>query len=443
MKLTSFLLAAATCQSVLLTAQTPTPPPDNPLWQPTTELSERIPSWLQFDGTYRLRMEDQSGISFKDLSDSHLLGQLQFGVKLKPLSWLSFYGQTQDSRMYLNGAITKAPPYENTFDIHQVWGELGSLDRYHFKVRVGRQELAFGEQRLVGNSPWLNSPRVFDAGLATIAFKDFKVDAFTSSVVNSVDTFLDHHKQGNPFYGMYGSFAKLLPKATIEPYVFWRLAPVGYAATYANGVKGALDEKTYGFRIAGNLPAQLDYTVEMARQSGTLGPDSINAWAGHWVVGRTFKLILKPRLLAEYNYASGNANPNGYKISTFDQLYPSGHDKFGVVDQVGWRNIRDIRTGVQLKPLPKLNIAGIFHDFWLANAHDGLYASNGSVVAKSLSGAGGTHVGQELDIQGFYKYNKAVQFGLGFGHLMPGQFLKVTTPGKDYNYPFATLTYAF
>jgi hypothetical protein len=428
-------------QACLLSAQTATQ--DNDAWQPTAELNKELPKWLQFSGSYRIRIEEQDGIGFKSVTDTHALGQLVLGVKVQPTEWLSFFGQSQDSRIYLNGPVAKAPPYQNTWDLHQAWSEIGSTEKYHFRVRVGRQELAFGDQRLVGPSPWLNAPRVFDAALVTVLLGGIRVDSFASSVVNSVDGQLDHHKQGNPFYGAYGSLTKLIPNATVEPYVFWRLAPLGYSAAYASGIKGKLDEKTFGFRFVGKLPLAFDYGVEMARQTGSLGADSIGAWAGHWVVGRTFSANWKPRPLLEYNYASGSANPSGTKTATFDQLYPSGHDKFGLTDQAGWRNIRDLRTGVEFKPLTKLTVAGIYHDLWLANAHDGLYAATGAVVAKSLAGTAGTHVGQEFDLQGMYKYNKAVQFGLGYGHLAPGQFLRKTTPGHAYNYPFAALTYAF
>ena len=429
----------------MLTAQAPLaqPPADSSWWQPTAELNERLPPWLQLTGTYRVRIESQDGIGFKYVDDTHILGQFQVGLKLQPAQWLTFYAQTQDSRLYLNGPVAKTPPNQNTWDLHQGWGEIGRLSHGHFKIRIGRQELNFGDQRLVGAAPWLNSPRVFDAVLATIAYSGLQVDTFASSVVNSVTGVEDHHKQGNPFYGLYGSLTKLVPKAKVEPYVFWRLAPAGYTPAYANGFKGKFDEKTYGFRFVGTLPAQFDYGIEMAGQTGSIGADSISAWAGHWVVGRTFSVRWKPRLLAEYNYASGTANPNGTKISTFDELYPSGHDKFGLTDQVGWRNIRDLRTGLELKPTAKLTVIPIYHDLWLADAQDGLYNAPGAVVAKSLSGSAGTHVGQEFDIQGIYKWNKAVQFGAGYGHIAPGQFLKFTTVGHNYNYPYLTATYAF
>ena len=419
-------------------------PPNDSFFQPASELNRNLPKWLQFSGSDRVRAEDQEDLGFKpNHSDFHVLNQLWLGVAIRPVSWLSFFGQAQDSRIFLNGVVASKPPYENTWDIHQAWVQLGDAEKYPVTVRVGRQELNFGEQRLVGAAPWLNAPRIFDAALATLRFSGVRVDAFASSVVNPVDGRMDHHKQGNPFYGLYSTFGKLIPKASVEPYLFWRLAPVGYAAPYANGSKGSLNEGTFGVRIAGNLPLRFDYGTEMARQDGSLGSKTIGAWAGHWTAGRTFEAPLKPRLFVEYNYASGTANPSGNSIGTFDQLYPSGHDKFGETDQVGWRNIRDLRTGIDTKPLRRLTVSGIYHNFWLANAHDALYAATGAVVAKSLTGTAGTHVGQEADIEGLYKWNKAVQFGLGYGHVFTGEFLKKTTNGKDYSYPYVLTSYAF
>ena len=392
----------------------------------------------------RVRVEDQENIGFQsNHSDFHVLNRLWLGVAIRPKDWLTFFGQAQDSRMFLNGVVASAPPYENTWDLHQAWVQLGDAEKYPAAVRVGRQELNFGEQRLVGASPWLNAPRVFDAALATFRFTGVRVDASASSVVNSVDGAMDHHKQGSPFYGFYGTLGKVVPKASMEPYFFYRLAPVGYSAAYADGAKGHLNEGTFGVRFVGTLPGHFDYGTEMARQDGTIGSSEIRAWAGHWIVGRTFEAVLKPRVFFEYNYASGTSGNAANRVETFDQLYPSGHDKFGETDQVGWRNIRDVRTGAETKPLRKLSVSGIYHDFWLANAHDGLYSATGAVVAKSLTGTAGTHVGQEVDIEGIYKWNNAVQFGAGYGHFFTGEFLDKTTKGKNFSYPYFMTTYGF
>jgi len=167
-------------------------------------------------------------------------------------------------------------------------------------LEVGRQQLNFGEQRLIGAAPWLNAPRVFDADLATFRFpSSVRVDAFASSVVNYVNGQPDEIEPGNPLYGVYGTFGHAVSNASFEPYFFWRLTPTGYGAPYANGAKGHLDEKTFGFRWVGKLPADFDYDMEMARQYGEIGVHAISAWAGHWNAGRTFEVRLRPRIFVE------------------------------------------------------------------------------------------------------------------------------------------------
>ncbi len=90
----------------------------------------------------------------------------------------------------------------------------------------------------------------------------------------------------------------------------WRVAP-GNAQLSKNAGLGHLSEVTGGVRIAGMLPESFDYDIEMNKQAGSLGHDSIDAWAGHWNVGHTFEAAAsKPRVFGEYNNASGNKNPN-------------------------------------------------------------------------------------------------------------------------------------
>jgi hypothetical protein len=65
----------------------------------------------------------------------------------------------------------------------------------------------------------------------------------------------------------------------------------------------------------------------------------------------------QPRYVAEYNFASGDGNSRDGVHGTFDQLYASGHDKLDLADQVGWKNIQNIRTGVDIKVKPKWSVS--------------------------------------------------------------------------------------
>jgi hypothetical protein len=58
-------------------------------------------------------------------------------------------------------------------------------------------------------------------------------------------------------------------------------------------------------------------------------------------------------------------------------------------------------------------------------------------------GATSSHLGTELDLIADYKQNRHVTYGFGFCHLFTGEYLNQATHGKDYNYPFAYVTYVF
>jgi hypothetical protein len=407
---------------------------------PSSLLNQELPEWLHFSGEYRARLEGFDGGSFKpNTQDLYGLSRLRFGVAIQPTDWLRFVGQAQDSRVFWNDIVAAAPPYQDTFDLRVAYAEFGGATK-PVTLRVGRQELEFGEQRLVGSLNWTNEARTFDAVRATIHWQGYRLDAFASSLVVPVDGGFDHHAPGNDLHGLYGGIEKLVPNAVIEPYVLWRVAP---RQKNEDGKLGSLDTKTGGVRFAGKLPEAFDYSLEMAIQRGNIAADPVGAWAGHWNAGHTFAAAWQPRAFVEFNYASGDRNPHDSHIGTFDQLYPTGHDKYGMADQVGWRNIEDLRFGVETKPMHSLKASLVVNSWHLASATDGLYNAAGALLLRSTSGTAGTHVGEEIDAQGLWTVNKQVQLGAGIGHIFPGEFLKRTTPGHAYTFPYMMAIWAF
>jgi hypothetical protein len=257
------------------------------------------------------------------------------------------------------------PPFQNTWDIRQSYIELGDSENKPFGLSAGRQELLLGEQRLVGNALWTNTEHVFDAIRGTIrgtaGQAGYRIDAFAASVVNPATGARDHHRQGDNLHGLYGGIERLVPEATIEPYIMWRLQP---GVGNEHGVIAHLNEKIAGVHVTGKLPLGFDYGTEMVREFGSLGADRIRSWAGHWVVGRTAASVpFTPGVFAEFNYASGDRNSKDGTRGTFDQLYPSGHDLYGVADQAGWRNIKDTRAGIGVKPRGNVTASFEYNNF--------------------------------------------------------------------------------
>jgi hypothetical protein len=227
----------------------------------------------------------------------------------------------------------------------------------------------------------------------------------------------------------------------LEPYVFWR--ELGGVKSEA-GPFDKLNASTFGFRSAGKLPKNFDFIVETVGQMGSVGTDEVRAGAGNTVFGYTVaNSKFKPRLFAEYNYASGDNNAADGRRETFDQLYPTGHDKIGLNDQVGWKNISAARGGIELKPTAKMTLSGSYHSFWLADVHDSLYGANGASIVKVAAGTAGRHVGQETDSQLVFAVSPILQLSGGYGYLFPGQFLKNATPGQANQFTYIMAVYQF
>lgn len=413
-------------------AQTRTPATPQPV---PLGVNGQLASWLHVRGEFRTRIEGVLGSGFADNKDAYWMDRFRLNATVRPAKSLAFVVQAHDARAFHKTAGSQTAPFRDTLDLRMAYGEIGSKQT----VRIGRQEFAFGEQRLIGHLVWANTARSFDGARAMVKGKLGQIDAFAASVVTIDPKSFDKSGNGNLISGTYISLTTAIPKQTIEPYFFWRQSR--NVAAELGGI-ASLHQATSGIRMAGKMPWALDYSGELAVQTGSVGPDDVMAWAGHGVVGKTLKAA-PVRTFGEYNYASGDSSSTDGARGTFDQLYPTGHDKLGLSDQVGWRNIHNVRAGVEVRPASKWLVAGSYHSWWLASATDALYSASGAVVARSAAGIAGRYVGQEIDGQISYTYSPQLQIGGGYAHVIPGDFLKNTTPGRSYRAPYVMVTYVF
>src|SRR4051812_46193743 len=399
-----------------------------------------LPAWVSIGGQLRVRTESFTGGGFQpDNSDSYLLTRVLLNARVRPSNGTSLFVEGMDARGPWKNVTPAGAPFRDHADLRQLYGQVGA-DNGPAIIRAGRQELLFGDGRLVGPLLWANTARTFDAARGTLARNGYRVDAFAASVVRVQQDKFDRNAPGNNFYGVYGSAAKLLPKSVLEPFFFWRRQS---GLNSEAGVRSTLNFGTSGIRIAGK-PSSFDYDAQLVAQRGSLGDEPIRAWAGHGLVGYTLTATpLTPRLYAEYNQASGDTDPADNRKGTFDQLYPTGHDKYGLTDLVGWQNMKHVRTGLDLSISKRWAATARYSHYWLAEARDALYNGGGAVLARSPTGVAGSSVGQEVDLIASGKIQPTLGFSAGLGYFMPGTFLKITTPGKPYTYPYVMLTYDF
>ena len=392
-----------------------------------------IPSWLQVGGQVRGRFESPSGTSLTNNSpDAYYASRIRVDLGLKPTKWLRFFAEAQDARV---GAYNSAPApatLYNPMDLRQGYVELSFESRLAIKLRAGRQELAFGGERLIGPADWGMS-RTFDALDLGVSRGRAKLDLFAGSAVQIDSTRFDRHKPGEHFHGAYGGIREVLPGMNIEPYVLFKQNLLIKSET---GVLGDALVTSPGVRIAGRLPGRFDYVAEGIVQHGTYSSDNVSAHAYSGVAGWTVcNASWKPRLSAEYSYASGDPTQKDGSRNTFDQFYPSNHGYYGMIDQFGWKNLKNFRAGFDFIAAKKLKIRADYNDFNLATVQDSLYNSSGSSAVLNRK-ATSAHIGWELNTVALYQLNKYWKFGAGLGHLYAGDYLKQSNYRFGYTYPY-------
>ncbi len=404
-------------------------------------LNRELPKWIQFNGEYRARFEGFTHRAYSKGNDDHyLLNRVRFGFRVKPADRVQLVVQTQDSRVFGNSLIPSAPPFQDSFDLRLGYLELGDPEKTTLAFRVGRQEISLGEERLLGSSNWGNTARSFDAlRVYWRPVPKARFDLFASSVVAQTDGSFDRHVDGDDLHGVIGQLD--WRGVHFEPFGLWRLAP---RARSESGQFGKLDTKTFGTRVVGRQGKQTEYVMEMIGQTGSWGLDAVGSWAGHWRVVRTLSTDRRvPRLRFEYDYATGDSDPADGRHQTFELLYPTPHDKLGLADQVGWKNIHHLGGVGEWLPNRSLTLQVKFHEWWLASLRDGVYNAGGVLISRDPSGQSGRHVGHEVDLQALGNVGKQLKLGGGVGHVFPGGFLRRTTPGRAYTFPYVMLTWAF
>ncbi|MGE0866087.1 MAG: alginate export family protein [Vicinamibacterales bacterium] len=393
------------------------------------------PKTVQVAVNYRGRVEGADGYAAVRATDDHYyLNRVRLDVSVAATPWLRGFAQVQDAEV-VGYDLAPAPPatHVNRFDVRQGYVEIGRPGKAGVLARLGRQEFVFGEQRLMGGGDWNNTARAFDAARVSLFRPGVKVDAFVATVVTVVPLDLDGRRTDEFVYGGYAAFDRMVPKGVVEPYVFVKESD---AVVSEAGVAGAGRVLTIGARAAGRILGGFDYSLEHAWQRGTLSTDTVDALAGAYRLGWTAAgWPMTPRFVGEFNHATGDGVAGDGRRQTFDQLYPTNHAKYGIVDVMGWRNMRDLMAGLEFTPVRRVKVNADLHRLMLATTQDGMYVDSGArrlLNRNALS----RDVGVEFDVQSTVTITP--QFGLsaGFGYLATGDYLTEATGGGGVWFPY-------
>jgi hypothetical protein len=360
-------------------------------------------------------------------------------------------------------------PEADDFDLHQAYVVIGNHKEFPISLKVGRQEMIYGDERLIGAFGWNNIGRVFDAAKIRWQNPWFGVDVFASRPVVPDNHNFNMSNDYEYFSGAYFN-SKLIPHQTTEWYFLARNVSTK-GPLYDVGVTplpgSARDIYTVGFRAKSN-PGELkgwDYTAELMGQFGHFNDPALplasrsleqEAYAICLVGGYTFTDVqFTPRVGLEYDFGSGDSNPTDGKHETFDNLFPTNHKFYGAMDFISLQNIHDLRVNSSAKPLPRLTLNADYHTFLLADTHDNFYtvggARRGGIATTPGNGYGinpsyDSYVGSEVDFIASYAVNPQATLEAGYGHFFTGKYIEQSLSAvgsKDADWIYLSLNINF
>jgi hypothetical protein len=144
---------------------------------------------LTISGQLRTRTEFRDGqgtLKPKDNSASFFTSQrsrLTFNYKM---NHVVFHAAAQAVRVWGQDASTISSSDGNKFELHEAWVEIALANKTdssfkhsavdYFSVQIGRQELSYDDQRLLGGLDWLQQGRHHDAIVFKFLHKGWQVD---------------------------------------------------------------------------------------------------------------------------------------------------------------------------------------------------------------------------------------------------------------------------
>ncbi len=287
----------------------------------------------------------------------------------------------QDVRVWGSEANTLLDFTGDTIDLHEGWALWTPSD--HLGIKVGRQEIAVEEQRLLGAVDWTQQGRAFDAAVVRANGGIFSVDA-GAAVLADTDA----------------------PVAVTNAWMGFVRAGVAPSKAATVDVLAIVDadEVLDRTRVTGGVYAQagagaFSGRVEAYGQVGSVGATTIQAGMvgvrGTWAPPGG----VEPSVTAWYDVLSGDGDATDGTLTAFDTLYATNHKFYGLMDIVAFtvggavdgQGLHDGALKLGIKPVAGLGVNLDGHVF-AAAAPAGEDALIGEEADLWLNGKLGPHL---------------------------------------------------
>ena len=233
---------------------------------------------LEVTGQVRHRSE-RIDKDFSDLTASYGFSLLRSRLNMKFTNEKNYaYIQIQDSRKFGDATNTLTDGSADLLDFHQAYFVVTDFFTKGLKVKLGRQEVAFANQRLIGSVGWHNVARSFDGVLLSHSSEKYLATLFSlkETEMSAVGNVGD-----KDVLGVWVETSFIAPTRVDVFFIKQNLNPGDVLNRNTFGVysKGTYDLGTF----------KLSQEIDIVSQSGINGGNSVSAS----LIGSRFKLAAK------------------------------------------------------------------------------------------------------------------------------------------------------
>ena len=398
------------------------------------------PSYLGIGGEVRERLESYRNPNFglkAPPSNVYLLQRLLLNLDARITDYIRVFAQLGEFDRLGNRGVTSTTDIDHLeltqgfIDLRLPASPLGDATI----VRVGREELLYGYQRLIAVREGPNVRRDFDGFRIIDHIGDVTIDLLAvRPVSNNIGVLDDHTNQNQSLWGGYVT----VPIGPVLKADFYELNYQNNAGRY-RGLTGVEQRQTFGLRLFGRTEG-FDWNGEAALQQGTFRGRDIRADMFAAIAGYSFRALpWQPRIGIETNYASGDSS-RGSAIGTFNAMYPR-LPYFAETSLLVPANIYDVRAVVSADPTPNVLMTFGWDTLWRASRSDGLYGS-GMVQYANTNKTSGSRVGTELSADVRWRIDQHLSLGAIAAEFLSGPAVQEAL-GKSVTFLVLFATYRF
>jgi hypothetical protein len=239
-----------------------------------------------------------------------------------------------------------------------------------FKLRIGRQEIAFDLQRFLSVRDGPNVRQAYDAIWADYERGGWRFTGFASQPVQYLNT-SDFDDYSNRYLTYGGVRAQRRLTATSE----FSMSLSNFRQDDAHALAGAGNETRRNVDVHYNGHAgSFDWDIEGMKQGGNVGAKSVDAWAIGSLIGYTFAgREWSPRLGLQLDVASGDHNLSDGHVETFNPMFPNGY-YLTKSAYTGYTNFIHLKPSLTLMPVQNLKMVAAMGMLWRQTTADAIYA---------------------------------------------------------------------